>query len=80
MAVVWLLSENIVTEHEGAAVINRELNLYHDLFEPRLRQPDVALPSCSGQRRSRKLGVGFTLTLFKTYECWVLRVSRVSGW
>lgn len=32
MAVVWLLSENIATKHEGAAVINRKLNLYHDLF------------------------------------------------
>ncbi|KAI7910057.1 hypothetical protein M0657_011546 [Pyricularia oryzae] len=50
MAVVWLLSENIATKHEGAA------------------------------RRSRKLGVGFTLTLFRIYECWVLRVTRVSGW
>ncbi|KAI7910493.1 hypothetical protein M9X92_011070 [Pyricularia oryzae] len=54
MAVVWLLSENIATKHEGAAVINR--------------------------KRSRKLGVGFTLTLFRIYECWVLRVTRVSGW
>lgn len=69
MAVVWLLSENIVTEHEGAAVTNRKLNLYHDLFEPRLRHADDALPSCSGQRRRQKLGVGFTLTPFEIYEC-----------
>lgn len=32
MAVVWLLSENIATKHEGAAVISRKPNLYHDLF------------------------------------------------